>query len=232
MAKKTTKPKSIMEPAAKEPAQKLAFKFKPKNEAQRFAWREISENDYTFLTGLAGGGKTFVPMVYAIERLLAGEFDKIILSRPAVESCENLGFLPGSAKEKVSPFLTPVFDAIDKIMKDCDQLKERIKASIEIVPLAYARGRTFEKCFCILDEAQNADPDAIEMYMTRLGEGSKMVLCGDDGQPDISRCVLRDVAFAFFSEQQAGWTEFTESVRHPRIVSVIRIMSKFKEKRR
>lgn len=229
MAKKNTKPKqTIIEPVEiAEP--KHSYRFKPKNDKQLEAWRAIAENDYTFLTGVAGGGKSFIPVAYAIEGVLSKRFDKIILSRPAVEAGENLGYLPGSAIEKVSPFLTPVFDAVEKIT-GCKTLKERISSFIEIVPLAYARGRTFERCFCILDEAQNAEPAAIEMYMTRLGEGSKMVLCGDDGQPDIVRCVLGDVAKAFHDESQAGWCQFTESVRHPRILSVIRIMEPFKSK--
>ncbi len=93
-----------------------------------------------------------------------------------------------------------MFDAIDKVSKSSEEIKSRIRASIKTIPLAYARGRTFEKSFCILDEAQNAEPEAIEMYMTRLGEGSKMVLSGDDGQPDIVRCVLGSVAEAFHRE--------------------------------
>lgn len=210
------------------------LRFTPKNDAQRKAWYEIASNDYTFLTGIAGSGKTRIAMAYGVEGVLSGEFDKIVLTRPAVEAGENLGFLPGTMTEKMKPFLMPVFDSIDKIARDCETLKRRVMASVEIVPLAYARGRTFENCFCVLDEAQNAEAEAIELYMTRLGEGSKMVLCGDDGQPDIVRCVLGDVAQAFHAEKQAGWQHFTEkdSVRHPRIAHVIRIMGRFKQRRR
>lgn len=228
MAKKNAKPKaSIIEPVALQ-EERFSYRFKPRNQSQADAWRAIAENDYCFLTGVAGGGKSYLPVAYAVEHLLAGRYSKIILSRPAVEAGENLGYLPGSCTEKVLPFLTPVIDAVEKVT-GCKSLKEKVMASVEIVPLAYARGRTFEKCFCILDEAQNADPAAIEMYMTRLGEGSKMVLCGDDGQPDIDRCILGEVAEAFHREQQAGWVKFTESVRHPRILSVIRIMAPFKQ---
>ena len=228
MAKKNTKPKQTIIEPVEFVEEKPSYRFKPKNKDQSEAWRAIAENDYTFLTGVAGSGKSFLPIAYAVEHLLSGRFKKIILSRPAVESGENLGFLPGEATDKVKPFLTPVFDAIDKV-SGCKSLKERVAACIEIVPLAYARGRTFENCFCVLDEAQNAEPAAIEMYMTRLGEGSKMVLCGDDGQPDIDRCVLQDVARAFSEANQAGWVEFKESVRHPRILSVIKIMEPFKQ---
>lgn len=210
------------------------IKFRAKTESQGRAMVAIAENDYTFLTGVAGSGKTFLAISYAVEQLLKTRFEKIILSRPAVESCESLGFLPGSASEKVSPFLIPVFDAIDKVTRSSESAKAKVRASVEIVPLAYARGRTFEKAFCILDEAQNAEPEAIEMYMTRLGPGSKMVLCGDDGQPDISKCVLAEVARAFADARMAGWVSFGErdSVRHPKIAEVIRIMSEFKRKRR
>lgn len=227
MAKKTTKPKQVMDETVEVAA---TFKFKPKNPEQEFAWRQMEDNDYCFLSGIAGSGKTTCAIAYGVQN--HQKYDKIIVARPAVESGESLGFLPGALDQKLAPFLTPIFEAIGKSTRHSSSLKEMIGAKIEVVPLAYARGRTFEKCFCVLDEAQNADPAAIEMFMTRLGYGSKMVLCGDDGQPDIVRCVLGDVAREFFAEGQAGWVRFTESVRHPRIVSVIKIMSKFKEKRR
>lgn len=212
------------------PQTTASFRFKPKNDEQAKAWQEIASNDYTFLTGIAGSGKTTVAISYAVEHYK--DYEKIVIARPAVESGESLGFLPGDLSQKLNPYLVPVFEAIGKSTKNSTELKERIGAMVETVPLAYARGRTFENTFVVLDEAQNADAEAIEMFITRLGEGSKMVLCGDDGQPDIVRCVLGDVAKAFYDAGQAGWCQFTRSVRHPRIAKAIEIMSQFKGKRR
>lgn len=231
--KTTRKPKqSIIEPPLRQ-EDKTLVRFIPKNDVQRKAWREIHENDFCFLTGIAGGGKTFIAIAYGVTGLLNGTFEKLVLTRPAIESGEKLGFLPGEMGAKMLPFLAPVMDAVNKFTNVSESAKDKVKASVDVVPLAYARGRTFEKSFCILDESQNATPESIEMYMTRLGEGSKMVLCGDDGQPDIDRCVLNEVAKAFSDAGQAGWCAFgiKDSVRHPRIGKIIEIMSRFKRKR-
>lgn len=222
MAKKNTKPKQ----AIIEHTEVITpFRFKAKNEEQQRAWEQIAANDFCFLSGIAGSGKTTIAVAYAVQN--HKQYEKIVIARPAVESCEKLGFVPGSLESKLSPYLRPVFDAIDKTTKTTTSFREMINAKVEMMPLAYTRGMTFENCFCILDEAQNATAKAIEMFMTRLGEGSKMVLCGDDGQPDIHNCVLGQVAKAFYEEGQAGWCALKKSVRHPRILSVVRIMEPF-----
>lgn len=237
--KKTPKPSIIEEPPKQEPNYDKLITLRPKNKAQEKAWRDIHNNDYCFLTGYAGTGKTTLAVLYGVRGFLRGDFQKIYLTRPAVEATENLGFLPGELGAKLKPFLLPVFEAIAKTAghganEHLTELKNRIMAATEMVPLAYVRGRTFENAFCIMDEAQNASAEAIEMYMTRIGEGSKMVLCGDDHQPDIRDCVLGAVARAFDDAKQAGWCEFSKAdiVRHPRIGAVIDIMSQFKKSRK
>ncbi len=145
----------------------------------------INENDMVFSIGPAGTGKTYVAVVNAIAKLKQGEIKKIILTRPAVEAGENLGFLPGDLKEKVDPYLRPLYDALYEILGN-KQTEEMIeKGIIEIAPLAYMRGRTLENAYVILDEAQNATLNQMKLFLTRLGFNSKMVITGDITQIDL-----------------------------------------------
>ncbi len=159
----------------------------PRTKGQLKSIKVIKENDLSFLTGPAGTGKTFLSIVFAMASLEKNEVDKIILCRPAVEAGENLGFLPGDLKEKVDPYLTPLYESLDKLLSK-DKLKDLFsKNIIEIVPLAYMRGRTLENSFIILDEAQNSTAMQMKMFLTRLGIGSKAVITGDLTQVDLKK---------------------------------------------
>ncbi len=147
--------------------------------------KEIKNNDLVFSIGSAGTGKTYLAVCYGVSELRKGNFEKIILTRPAVEAGESLGFLPGDLKEKVDPYLRPLYDALYDML-GVEQTKSLIdKGVIEIAPLAYMRGRTLENSFIILDEAQNATVDQLKMFLTRLGFNSKMVVTGDISQVDL-----------------------------------------------
>ena len=157
----------------------------PRSNGQLKCIQAIDSNDLIFITGPAGTGKTFLSIVYAMSFFKKQKFEKIILCRPAVEAGENLGFLPGDLKEKIDPYLTPLYDSLEKIIP-----KETLNSllsdkKIEIMPLAYMRGRTLENCFLILDEAQNTTNMQMKMFLTRLGVGSKAVITGDTTQIDL-----------------------------------------------
>ena len=145
----------------------------------------LKENDILFGVGPAGTGKTYLAVVYAVSLLKKGIIKHIVLTRPAIEAGESLGFLPGDLKEKIDPYLRPLYDALYDTLgnKSVDQMIEN--GVIEIAPLAYMRGRTLENCFCILDEAQNTTEMQMKMFLTRLGFNSKMVITGDISQIDL-----------------------------------------------
>lgn len=145
----------------------------------------LKENDIVFGVGPAGTGKTYLAVVYAVSLLKKGIIKHIVLTRPAIEAGESLGFLPGDLKEKIDPYLRPLYDALYDTLgnKSVDQMIEN--GVIEIAPLAYMRGRTLENCFCILDEAQNTTEMQMKMFLTRLGFNSKMVITGDISQIDL-----------------------------------------------
>jgi phosphate starvation-inducible protein PhoH and related proteins len=145
----------------------------------------IRQNELVFGVGPAGTGKTYLAVACAAEALMNGEVDRIILSRPAVEAGERLGFLPGDMKEKVDPYLRPLYDALYDMMPQALVQKGLAENQIEIAPLAFMRGRTLAHAFVILDEAQNTTPQQMKMFLTRLGEGSRMVVTGDPTQVDL-----------------------------------------------
>lgn len=185
----------------------------PKTPAQRAYIEAIQRHDLTFGIGPAGTGKTYLAMAVATSLLLSKAVKRIILTRPAVEAGERLGFLPGDLAEKVNPYLTPLYDALHDMLdfERVQQLRER--GQIEVAPLAFMRGRTLNDCFVILDEAQNATSEQMRMFLTRLGYGSKAVVTGDITQTDLPRgarsglkeakTLLSDVEgiqFCFFSD--------------------------------
>lgn len=197
-----------------------------KNSGQKHYIDAIRSYDVVFGIGPAGTGKTFLAVVSAIAALKKGEVQKIILTRPAVEAGENLGFLPGDLKEKVDPYLRPVYDALYQIfgVDHTNRLMER--GVIEIAPLAYMRGRTLEDAFVILDEAQNTTVPQMKMFLTRLGFNSKMIVNGDTSQIDLPKGVtsglvnaertlqgIKKIAFVNF---EAG-----DVVRHPVVAEII-----------
>jgi phosphate starvation-inducible PhoH-like protein len=194
----------------------------------------IRKNDLVFGIGPAGTGKTFLAVVMAVHALKKGLVKRIILTRPAVEAGESLGFLPGDLKEKVDPYLRPLYDALHEVLgvEHTQRLIER--GTIEIAPLAYMRGRTLDDAFIILDEAQNTTRAQMKMFLTRLGFGSRMVITGDRTQIDLPKGVhsglisaehiLRDVPGISFV-----YLEQTDVVRHPLVSKIIEAYDRFDE---
>ncbi len=160
-------------------------KILPRSQNQKNYFHLLNSKDIVFAYGPAGTGKTFLAVAKAVASLQQGLVKKIILSRPAVEAGEKLGFLPGDLKEKVDPFLRPIYDALYEMMP-YDQVEKKLaNNTIEIAPIAFMRGRTLEDCFIILDEAQNTTKIQMKMFLTRLGKNSKMVVVGDNTQIDL-----------------------------------------------
>jgi len=157
----------------------------PRSATQVTYMEALNRNDIIFALGPAGTGKTYLAVAQAVSQLITGTVDKLILSRPAVEAGERLGFLPGDMKEKVDPYLRPIYDALYDTLP-AEQVERRIASGeIEIAPLAFMRGRTLANAFIVLDEAQNTTIAQMKMFLTRFGEGSRMVVCGDPKQVDL-----------------------------------------------
>ncbi|MDQ0213919.1 phosphate starvation-inducible PhoH-like protein [Oikeobacillus pervagus] len=186
----------------------------------------IRKNDLVFGIGPAGTGKTYLAVVMAVNALKKGEVKRIILTRPAVEAGESLGFLPGDLKEKVDPYLRPLYDALHDVLgsEHTQRLIER--GTIEIAPLAYMRGRTLDDAFVILDEAQNTTKAQMKMFLTRLGFGSKMVITGDRTQIDLPKGVQSGLVSAEHALKNVLGTAFiyleqSDVVRHPLVARII-----------
>jgi phosphate starvation-inducible protein PhoH and related proteins len=200
---------------------------RPRTAGQRAFVRAIEEHTLTLGIGPAGTGKTYLAIVMAVRALKNREVSKVILSRPAVEAGEKLGFLPGDLREKVDPYMRPLFDALADLLDDTVVNKYMERGVLEVAPLAYMRGRTLSDAFVILDEAQNATSDQIKMFLTRLGSSSKMVVTGDVTQIDLphgERSGLRDAARRLDGIADVGIVELDESdvVRHPLVAKIIR----------
>lgn len=187
----------------------------------------MNTHEMVFGLGPAGTGKTFLAVAKAVSMMLEGKVDKIILTRPAVEAGENLGFLPGDLKEKIDPYLRPLYDALYDMLP-ADQVDKKLElGEIEIAPLAYMRGRTLSHAVVILDEAQNTTPMQMKMFLTRLGEGSRMVINGDLSQTDLPRGVqsgLADAIAVCRSIDEIKVIEFTEKdvVRHGLVSKIVK----------
>ncbi|MES2097599.1 MAG: PhoH family protein [Pseudomonadota bacterium] len=157
----------------------------PRTPAQAHYMKELTTQEMIFALGPAGTGKTYIAVAQAVSQLISGSVQRLILSRPAVEAGEKLGFLPGDMKEKVDPYLRPIYDALNDCLP-AEQVERRIASGeIEIAPIAFMRGRTLADAFIILDEAQNTTPAQMKMFLTRFGENSRMVICGDPNQTDL-----------------------------------------------
>ena len=191
----------------------------------------LTNNDITMALGPAGTGKSFLAVSVAMTMLFEKKVEKVILSRPAVEAGEKLGFLPGDMKEKVDPYLRPLYDALYELFGS-DKIDKKIaNGEIEIAPLAFMRGRTLKNCFAILDEAQNATETQIKMFLTRIGENSKLVVNGDPSQIDLinksqsglikSKDILKDI-----NEIKIIEFDHTDVVRHPLVSKIIRAYQK------
>ncbi len=193
---------------------------RPKTDGQRALAGSIDANTLTFAIGPAGTGKTFLAIVMAVRALKNRDVSRIVLSRPAVEAGEKLGFLPGDMREKVDPYLRPLYDALAELLDAATTEKYLERGTIEVAPLAYMRGRTLNDAFVILDEAQNATHEQLKMFLTRLGGGSKMVVTGDDTQIDLPRGMrsgILDVERLFAGIDDVGVVRLDENdvVRHP-----------------
>jgi phosphate starvation-inducible PhoH-like protein len=199
---------------------------RPKTAGQRAFVASIAKNTLTFGIGPAGTGKTFLAIVMAVRALKEREVSRIVLSRPAVEAGEKLGFLPGDLKEKVDPYLRPLYDALGESLDDATVGKYLERGVIEVAPLAYMRGRTLSDAYVILDEAQNASREQLKMFLTRLGSGSKMIVSGDVTQIDLPRGAqsgLAEVERIFSGIDDVGIVRLNESdiVRHPLIAKLV-----------
>ena len=194
----------------------------------------LDTKDLIFSIGAAGTGKTYLAVCYAINQLKRGNIEKIILTRPAVEAGESLGFLPGDLKEKVDPYLRPLYDALHDML-GVEQTQNLIdKQVIEIAPLAYMRGRTLEKAFIILDESQNATIDQLKMFLTRLGFNSKMIVTGDISQIDLpqsKKSGLKVCANMLSDLNEVGLIIFEKAdvVRHPLVGKIIERFEKLEK---
>ncbi len=198
----------------------------PKTWGQKIFIDSISRNDITFAIGPAGTGKTYLAVVYAVACLKNQEFKKIILTRPAVEAGENLGFLPGDLKEKVDPYLRPLYDALHDMLGAEQTSKMLEKGQIEIAPLAYMRGRTLDNAFVILDEAQNTLPSQMKMFLTRMGFKSKIIVTGDITQIDLRKdqqSGLIQAVSLLKSIDEIAFVEMTvaDVVRHPLVAKIL-----------
>ncbi|GFZ87622.1 MULTISPECIES: PhoH family protein [Sphingobium] len=168
----------------------------PRSATQVTYMAALTRNDIIFALGPAGTGKTYLAVAQAVSQLITGSVDRLILSRPAVEAGERLGFLPGDMKEKVDPYLRPIYDALYDTLP-AEQVERRIASGeIEIAPLAFMRGRTLSNAFIVLDEAQNTTVAQMKMFLTRFGEGSRMVICGDPRQVDLPQPGISGLADA------------------------------------
>jgi phosphate starvation-inducible PhoH-like protein len=198
----------------------------PRSTIQTAYMEALARDDMIFALGPAGTGKTYLAVAQAVSMLIGGQVDRLILSRPAVEAGERLGFLPGDMKEKVDPYLRPLYDALYDMLPT-EQVERRIASGeIEIAPIAFMRGRTLSDAFIILDEAQNTTPQQMKMFLTRFGMRSRMVICGDPHQTDLPRGVesgLNDAVQKLEGIPRLGMVRFSAAdvVRHPLVGRIV-----------
>ena len=198
---------------------------------QKKYYKAVLENDIVFAVGPAGTGKTYQAVACAVSALKNNEVDRIVITRPVVEAGENLGFLPGDLKEKVDPYLTPLYDALNNMLPP-DKLKKYMEnKQIEIAPLAYMRGRTLHNSFIILDEAQNSTQMQMKMFLTRIGVTSKSIITGDVTQIDLTRGVKSGLVHAISILKKIEGIEFVyfdenDVVRHQLVKDIIKAYSK------
>ncbi|MBE9205940.1 PhoH family protein [Nostoc sp. LEGE 06077] len=201
---------------------------------QRQYIETIRKRDVTFCTGPAGTGKTYLAVVVAVQALLANQVEKLILTRPAVEAGERLGFLPGDLQQKINPYLRPLYDAIYEFI-DAEKVPNLMERGIiEVAPLAYMRGRTLNNAFIIVDEAQNTTPAQIKMVLTRLGFRSRMVITGDTTQTDLPHNQQSGLSVALDILKHVegiGFCEFTQKdvVRHPLVQRIVAAYEKYEK---
>ncbi|MGE0665393.1 MAG: PhoH family protein [Sphingomonadales bacterium] len=212
-------------------AQRAAIRTKkrlitPRSARQAEYVQQIRDNEVVFGIGPAGTGKTYLSVAVAVEMLLQGRVDRLILSRPAVEAGERIGFLPGDLRDKIDPYLRPLYDALHDMLPGDQVAKAMESGDIEVAPLAFMRGRTLANSFIILDEAQNTTPMQMKMFLTRLGENSRMVIAGDPSQIDLpmgARSGLRDAIDILGKIPEVAFVHFGEAdvVRHHLVTRIV-----------
>jgi len=198
----------------------------PRSLVQTVYMEALARDDMIFALGPAGTGKTYLAVAQAVQMLITGQVERLILSRPAVEAGERLGFLPGDMKEKVDPYLRPLYDALYDMLP-AEQVERRIASGeIEIAPIAFMRGRTLNDAFIILDEAQNTTPQQMKMFLTRFGMRARMVICGDPNQTDLPPGVTSGLADAVSKLEgipKLSMVRFSAAdvVRHPLVGRIV-----------
>ncbi len=203
----------------------------PKTKNQEIFLKEMRSKDIVFAVGPAGTGKTYLAVAYAVSLFVEGKINRLILSRPAVEAGERLGFLPGDMKEKIDPYLRPLYDALYEMMPGEEIDRKMVNNLIEIAPLAFMRGRTLNKSFIILDEAQNTLSTQMKMFLTRLGQNSKMVITGDLSQkdlPDNAKSGMQDAMEKLEKVKDIGFVHLNSSdvCRHSLVEKIINAYDK------
>ena len=203
----------------------------PKTKNQEIFLKEMRSKDIVFAVGPAGTGKTYLAVAYAVSLFVEGKINRLILSRPAVEAGERLGFLPGDMKEKIDPYLRPLYDALYEMMPGEEIDRKMVNNLIEIAPLAFMRGRTLNKSFIILDEAQNTLSTQMKMFLTRLGQNSKMVITGDLSQkdlPDNAKSGMQDAMEKLEKVKDIGFVHLNSSdvYRHTLVEKTINAYDK------
>jgi phosphate starvation-inducible PhoH-like protein len=209
----------------------------PRTLTQKSYVESLFKNELVFGMGPAGTGKTYLAVAAGVSMFIEGHVDRILLSRPAVEAGERLGFLPGDMKEKVDPYMQPLYDALNDFLPAKQVAKLIEEKRIEIAPLAFMRGRTLSNAFIVLDEAQNATTMQMKMFLTRMGEGSQMAITGDPTQIDLPRGVpsgLVEAEKVLRGVKGVGMTYFTaeDVVRHPMVARIIKAYEKFEKSNR
>lgn len=236
------------EPPAPDPGQLEMFKggkveiktkkkvVEPRTAAQRSYVQSLFQTELVFGVGPAGTGKTYLAVAAAVSMYLEGRVDRIILSRPAVEAGERLGFLPGDMKDKVDPFMQPLYDALNDLLPGKQVARLIEEKTIEIAPLAFMRGRTLQNAFVVLDEAQNATEMQMKMFLTRLGEGGRMAITGDPSQIDLPRGVgsgLVEAERVLKGVKGIAFSKFTavDVIRHPLVAKIVQAYDADQDKR-
>jgi phosphate starvation-inducible PhoH-like protein len=228
------KPSYIKEQIEQDQKFQITTKLKtiyPKTKNQEIFLKQMRSKDIVFAVGPAGTGKTYMAVAYAVSLFVEGKINRLILSRPAVEAGERLGFLPGDMKEKIDPYLRPLYDALYEMMPGEEIDRKMVNNLIEIAPLAFMRGRTLNKSFIILDEAQNTLSTQMKMFLTRLGQDSKMVITGDLSQkdlPDNAKSGMQDAMEKLEKVKDIGFVHLNSSdvCRHSLVEKIINAYDK------